>query len=197
MRLSLATTLKNRRADTDKDPRLLNCVVDSKKRVLKRPSLVGTYEVTTPGAGLGLFVRTTPGAPGVPATPELVTIVGSVMTTSPAVYVAVGENFSLDAADSVFGPNTFGFGLGDAGSITPSTFNGNTINRLYSNSSNVETEFAIVGNYTQSYFTSMTVNGVTLLTADATFSTPGGESQWFWTGTSLFNSAGAYTVLIV
>ena len=43
MRLPLANTLRNRDSTTDKDARLLNCVVDTKKRVIKRPSLVANY----------------------------------------------------------------------------------------------------------------------------------------------------------
>ena len=86
MRLKLATSLKNKTSSLARDPRLLNSVVDTKGRVQKRPSLVASFGPVTVGNGLGLFVRNTPGAPGVPAIPELITITGAVITTAPATY---------------------------------------------------------------------------------------------------------------
>ena len=195
MRISLATTLKNRQANTDKDPRLLNCVVDSKKRVLKRPSLVGTYEVTTPGAGLGLFVRTTPGAPGVPATPELVTIVGSILTTSPSAQINETHTLVATQADVEY----VGFdliGTFPGSSITPSTYNGTEIRALYCiPPSTDETLFGVAGVVAQDFFTSILLNGVTLLSADATFTT-GTNSQWEWPGVRPITVAGTYPVVI-
>ena len=193
MRIPLATTLKNRRADTDKDPRLLNCVVDSKKRVLKRPCLVGTYEVTTPGAGLGLFVRTTPGAPGVPATPELVTIVGSILTANPSVFVNATN--TLISAEDPFNAGRFGFEDGTMGSLTPQTYLGESIYVIATEAGGTPTVFQMpTSGHTQDFFTSITIGSTTLLSADAVFSL---GSSWVWHGVSAITGTGTYKVAIV
>ena len=91
MRLQLANSLGNRDGTTDKDERILNGLVESeggrrkgdKSRVLKRPSCVSTFVLTTGlgGRGQALFVRTLPGAPGIPGTATLVGIRGDTLTT--------------------------------------------------------------------------------------------------------------------
>ena len=217
MRLPLATTLKNRQANTTKDARLLNCVVDSKKRVLKRPSLVGTYEVTTPGAGLGLFVRTTPGAPGVPRTEELVVIAGSTMTTGPGTHVQnpthvlVAASFSEPPASS---PQYTGMGFytggnpNPAGSLTPSTLNGNTITAIATFLTYSEGPPPILpaffvflnGEVSQNFFTSIAISGGGTFNTSAatTFSSGSGVTNWYWEGSNPFSGgAGTYEIEII
>lgn len=65
MRLALASTLKNRTNETDKDARLLNAFVETKRgvvNVVKRPSIVATFSALEGGAGAGqgLFSYSTP-----------------------------------------------------------------------------------------------------------------------------------------
>ncbi len=77
MRLSLASTLRNRTRQTTKDARLLNAIAEQKggrTRVIKRPSLVQTFEAINVGAGLGLYNWTTP------TTEEVVAITGDVLS---------------------------------------------------------------------------------------------------------------------
>ena len=194
MRIPLASTLKNRQADTDKDPRLLNCVVDSKKRVLKRPSLVGTYEVTTPGAGLGLFVRSTPGAPGVPAVPELIVIAGGTLETAPSVYIQ-NPTHTLVAELDPFTPNRYGFESGNMGSITPTTFNGVEISTLVSSDVGGGGRATVLGFASvqpSDFFTSIQIGGTTLLSADAIYS----FGTWTWDGVDAIG-VGTYKVVII
>lgn len=85
MRLNLATSLKTRTGSLNADAKLLNCFVEEKagvKRVVKRPSLFSTYEVTA-GTGQLLTSFTTTDVPGIPGTPTLVVITNDVLNNRP------------------------------------------------------------------------------------------------------------------
>ena len=199
MRLKLATTLKNYGASLNRDARMLNAVVETKgetSRAIKRPGLVATYEVTTPGAGLGLFVRNTPTAPGVgypSGSPELVVIAGSVLTSSPDTYYS--PSHSLVAVDLSSG---IVLGMqGASGSITPTDVEGLTVMSLFNNITTNVVEFQLAGPNTQDYITSIRIDGITLLGADAIFTQPGGNSLWTWTNAEIIPAVGTYNVLIV
>lgn len=190
MRLPLATTLKNRTNDTSKYARLLNAVVDTKQKVVKRPSLVGSYGPVTAGMGLGLFVRTTPSI-GSPSE-ELIAIVGSILTTSPSAFSI--PTHTLIAVS--LGGTANGMSI-PAGSITPPTFNGSTINDFFGDPGGPNTDFQLLGSgMNQDFFTSITSNGITLFSVDADF-TPGVNPLWRWNTTAMFSAAGTYPVTIV
>ena len=185
MRLKLATSLKNKTSSLARDPRLLNSVVDTKGRVQKRPSLVASFGPVTVGNGLGLFVRNTPiGTTG--GTQELISITGGILTTNPGIFI--NANYTLTAVDGA--PGSFGFFFGGPGSISPTLLNGQTIQAFFSETGG--TWFRTTGT-DPNLFTSITANGITLLTADAAFA----GNSWNWTPTEMFSSAGTYGVLIV
>ena len=184
MRLPLANTLRNRDSTTDKDARLLNCVVDTKKRVIKRPSLVANYEVTTPGQGLGLFVRNVPKTPDGDDDSELIAIAGSILTTSPPLFGATV--YSVGVVQFGPFPTLYGFALagvvnGAEGTISPANLRGSAIRALYNDTSGGTVSLNVEGIHASSFFTSMTWGSITLTSASATFSTSGGNSNWQWT----------------
>ena len=182
MRLPLANTLRNRDSTTDKDARLLNCVVDTKKRVIKRPSLVANYEVTTPGQGLGLFVRNVPKTPDGDDDSELIAIAGSILTISPPLFGATVYSVTVgNFNNQVYGWAIAGILNGNVGSISPSTLKGVTIRALFNNVSNGTVSLNLSGVESQPFFTSMRWGAITLTSASATFSTSGGNSNWQWT----------------
>ena len=191
MRLKLATSLKNKTSSLARDPRLLNSVVDTKGRVQKRPSLVASFGPVTVGNGLGLFVRNTPGAPGVPAIPELITITGAVITTAPATYF--DATHTLTAVEA--GVDIFGMQAG-LGSITPTTFNGLVIDALYTAliGATYTTQLTLLGATSQNFFASIRIGGTTLNSADATF----GGGEWIWANNiNIISGVGTYSVRIV
>ena len=192
MRLPLASTLKTRDGTLDKDARLLNAVVDTKQRVLKRPGLIATYEVATPGAGLGLFVINTPERPDAASGDELVVIAGSVLTTTPPEFVNV--NFTLTAG-TINAAGIFGLLTSSAiGSINPTSFDGGTITEFYTSNPPTyvaDTQLLITGAHAQSAFTSITFNGITLLSADVSEFSSGSNTLWRW-ASALITAAGTY-----
>lgn len=91
MRLPLATSLATRDGNLTKDARLLNAFVESQGRrkedkatVFKRPGLTSRYTLGTGQGGAtigqGLFILTTPSAPGIAGTSTLIGIRGDVLT---------------------------------------------------------------------------------------------------------------------
>lgn len=91
----------------------------------------------------------------------------------------------------------FGFETGFYGSLSPTTFNGLVVNAWFSNSS-IGTRFAIVGNVSQSFVTSITGNSITLPTSGVTsFSFNGTSSIWTWNTTQMFTGTGTFQVQIV
>ena len=105
---------------------------------------------------------------------------------------------SLVAAQSIHDSNNFGFSDAEFGSITPTTFGGIAIQSLQAGlTAGVLQPFTLFGLASvppegQSFFTSMTVNGVTLLTVDASYA--GGF--WTWLDTRAFSSAATYPVTL-
>lgn len=199
MRIPLATTLRNRTQSTDTGARLLNAVVDSKKRVAKRPSLVGSFEVATAGAGLGLYVRSTPHAPDDGSDEELIAIVGSSLITSPSVFF--NTTHTLTSVNVAGNPVVFGMNLtvgAPTGSISPTTYNGATIRKLFAETDTPNTVFAVSGDVSQNFFTSIKVGAITLTSASAdSFSSGGGQTSWGWNPETLVTSTGAVLVMIV
>jgi hypothetical protein len=84
------------------------------------------------------------------------------------------------------GPGEFGFFFGGPGSISPTTLNGQTIQAWFSSPAD-GTWFRTTGT-DPALFTSVTANGITLLSADATFS----GNSWNWPLTNMFTAAGTY-----
>ena len=157
---------------------------------MKRPSMVATYEVTTPGAGLGLFVRNVPTTPDGTSGNELVAIAGGVLTTSPGVFVQ--ETHILTSVQS---GDVIGLFASLMGSISPTTFGVFTITDLYSSFPGATQggTLAMTGSPAQNAFTSITVGGVVKLSADATF----GGGTWSWTGATLVAATGDLQVIIL
>lgn len=190
MRLKLATSLKNKTSSLARDPRLLNSVVDTKGRVQKRPSLVASFGPVTVGNGLGLFVRNTPiGTTG--GTQELIAITGTIVTIAPAAFGA----YTLIAGDT--GGGIFGYQINNIGSITPTTFNGQTINEFMTLVDTITT-VKMSGNLSQDFWIRIVANAVTLLSANATTFEPApSESLWNFSAINVFTATGTYPVTIV
>jgi len=92
--------------------------------------------------------------------------------------------------------DSIGFISGTMGSVAPTTFLGQTVTALYTNfpgASNGGIFTLDNASLPQDFFTSITVGGVTKLTADATY----GSGTWTWTGASLITAEGALTVSFV
>jgi len=126
-------------------------------------------------------------------------------TPAPAIsnIFAVGANYLLTAGSYVdmtgtllVGFTTFGTPIGD---ISPLTLNGRTI-RTFITASRVSPYVApyvqidIISATGQNFFTSVTANGITLLTANADLYIPGGV--WLWTtgAPNMFPADGIYPV---
>lgn len=120
----------------------------------------------------------------------------SAYTPSKAVSTSfVVAPYLLDAGQSGFAT---GYAQGLIGTLTPTTLFGATIYILDSSTGPSLTNLILVGEtYSQDFFTSITVNGVTLLASAATFSVGGGVTGWQWSGTELFTDTVTYGVTIV
>lgn len=74
----------------------------------------------------------------------------------------------------------------DLGSISPTTFDGGTINILATSTPGLGTYFTtlkVSGTHLQSAFTTLSANGKSLTSASATFSSIFGNTTWQWSGT--------------
>ena len=118
-----------------------------------------------------------------------------------AAFTISTATHTLAAAD--IGGEFFGFQLGIDGSITPttiSTLGGAAIESLGTNVIEAppgDTILLVTGSFTQSVFTSLTMNGVTLLTADADGFLQGPVTRWRWSSpANLLTAAGTYPVTI-
>lgn len=111
-----------------------------------------------------------------------------------AAFGSTGYSGTLTAA-SLPGP-AVGYESGVGGSISPTTFRGNAINELLTNSSGT-TFFGITiaTNPGAGYFVSLTVNGHTLTTASATYAYSAGVATWQWS-TAALAAPGSYSVTI-
>lgn len=92
-----------------------------------------------------------------------------------------------------------GFDTGNGiGSITPTTFNSAPIYALGTFHPNVgasSTFFTLVGTYSQSFLTSIVLNGFTLLGSAAGFGVISGRSIWSW-GDNVLTATGTYPATI-
>lgn len=111
--------------------------------------------------------------------------------------------YTLTAAD--LGMTPFGYGYSNGafiypagGALSPNTFEGNTINALLTfgvvDSPLVFTVLQIAGTLSQDIFTTITIGGVPLLSADAAFFQAGGATFWTWIVNVV--SPGTYEVTI-
>ena len=96
----------------------------------------------------------------------------------------------------------YGINPGFGGSITPATYGWETIFDLssrYLSGVIDSTTLAILGaNLPQGFFTSLTANGFTLLSAAAdTFTSNGSGATWKYNGVPMFPAIGTYPVVIV
>ena len=82
------------------------------------------------------------------------------------------------------------------GSLTPTTFGGQTITVLYTDMF-AGTIMVVGALVSQNFFTSITFNGMTLLSSAATFNTFATSSQWEWPSDFMFSAAGTFPGEIV
>lgn len=116
------------------------------------------------------------------------------------------SNYSLVAGtDTVMGQTIFGYSNTTliwpnvVGSISPTTYNGVTIRGYASNPAVPTTAFAVTGNVAQTFFTSITANSVTLLSAAATgylYDPTTDTTTWVWGATGTFNATGTFPVTL-
>lgn len=94
-------------------------------------------------------------------------------------------------------PTQFGFESGAFGSLSPTTFDSKTIQTIQSGLTAVVltpyTLFSFSTAEPADFFTSITINGTTLLAADATYS----FGSWRWDNTYLVSGAGLFVVNII
>ena len=113
----------------------------------------------------------------------------------------LSNQFNIGAYSLVATSNGFDIGYADVSlpgsSLTPNTFNGGTISSLYFNPVNGIT-MTIAGEHSQNFFTSITFNNVTLLSASADlFEINGGTTFWYWfVANTMFPSVGTYSGII-
>jgi hypothetical protein len=106
----------------------------------------------------------------------------------------VSDSFQIAEYSLTAGTDgSFEFGFNTTyGSISPTAYNGATIVALFSHTAITETNITLDGTLAQNYFTSMTFNGVTLNSADATtFQQIGGQTTWIWSSV-MFSATGTF-----
>lgn len=173
-------------------------------------TLSGTLSISAV-AGVATFSTLSISASG---TYKLIATAAEISTCYPPASVvsasfSIAEYFVTAADLSGGGSDIFGYSDGGppgfynaGGSVTPSTYSGATIGTfLTENVTNPPGGqtfmFVVTSVVSQSFFTSITVNGQTLTSATASFSVVSGTSQWTWTGlTGPITSAGTYPVTI-
>ena len=89
--------------------------------------------------------------------------------------------------------NVHGFRIGQYGTLNPAqTLQGDLFARFTVNNSNGQVRIRINNLYPQTVVSTIEIVGVgTLNTADATYSNPGGNSQWVWSSTGFTLADGA------
>ena len=108
---------------------------------------------------------------------------------------SISSSYSYTMVSALSGGGSIGFVDSSFGSLTPTTYLGNLIGAIYngtpgpSNGLIVE----IAGATGQSFFTSITVGGITRLSADAIVYTPG---HWEWDGATVITTEGSIAVSI-
>lgn len=109
--------------------------------------------------------------------------------------VFVGADFVVTSGQS---GTIFGFDTPTGiGSVNPTTFQGDTIHRMNSNTVGFS-EFALNRGTDpgQSYFTSLRANGQEVTSASATYSYSGGLARWIWSVDLGFANGGVYPIAI-
>lgn len=104
--------------------------------------------------------------------------------------------------DGETGVSVYGYATSSWGSISPDdTYNGTYIFDLYWYSSSSESfiHFYLIKQVAQSFFTSLTIDGVTYYTGNAAFGSSSNLAVWVWTNvnTNPFGAVGSqHTILI-
>lgn len=163
-------------------------------------TLSGTKSVTAV-AGVATFSTLTINVAGtytlIASATEISTAYKPASVVSSSFYVGP---YTLTSAD--LGSDTFGYNTTNGGSILPTTYLGATVRILQTQYVDVPdpgldytTTFNLSGTFSQNAFTSITIGGVTLLTADATTFSGAGPSEWVWeTATGPITTTGSFTI---
>ena len=104
----------------------------------------------------------------------------------------IGLIFSLTSAEIQPSPAIYGFNNGGGGAISPGTLLGQTI-QLFLSGPGVVTTLYVDSPLAQNAFTSVTIGGTTLLSADATYDGTPPFAIWQWNAT-LITGTGPFTV---
>lgn len=116
-------------------------------------------------------------------------------------YILIAGSAEIPDVVVFTGFNAGGFGIPLTGAIAPSDFEGVSIFEIGQGVSLIDPLFtysgiSLNGTLPADFITSITVNGTTLLTSDATFVTDGTHTSWAWFGLQVFPLVGVYDVQI-
>jgi hypothetical protein len=149
--------------------------------------LYGVYTITDPTitvrVGAGTTINSTENIrisrPSITVGPEEKVYVPTDPTSSPTTFadqsMVVGRSGNLH-----------GFRFGLYGSLDPAqTPENDNFVRLTVNNNNGSVRLRVNDIYPQDVFSTITINGFSLNSADATYSNPAGDSRWVWTGTGI------------
>ena len=103
--------------------------------------------------------------------------------------------YILTAAELVPGFIGYSLDVPIGGSLSPDTFNGSLIRQL-NTLVGITDGLVIAGNVAQSAFTTLTVDGVSVLSASASYLFDGTNSSWTWIGGTLVPTTGTKSVTI-
>lgn len=142
----------------------------------------GGSETVSVGGAVVIITTTTPG--------------DGVVEVTPVVLVGGGGGDILSLVATADGGG-FDFGYGPTfpgSSLTPDVFNGQTINGISGQPLFDQTVIVLDGLLAQDFFTSITVDGVTKLSADAVWTQFASTTQWEWIADapSIIPGAGTY-----
>lgn len=116
---------------------------------------------------------------------------GNLLDVNSNSFEILDPTHTLTSVENPFSPGEFGFNNGVMGSISPATFDSQTIENLLSGATYTAFSFASV--QPVDFFTSITISGTTLLASAASYSV----GVWTWNGVSLITGAGSYSIAIV
>ena len=113
---------------------------------------------------------------------------------TPSSVVSAGFSIGLYTLVSTLFFGNMGYEFGVHGSLTPNIFNGVLIASAFSQSLFVRTRIIFEGTLPQNFFTSITANSITLLTASASQFSAGANTSWTWDGVLMFDAETTYEV---
>ena len=115
-----------------------------------------------------------------------------VNVTSNSFNISNSYSYTMTSVNS--GAGAIGYLDGSLGSITPTAYLAGTVLAIYNGTGPSDGLIvSLSGATSQSYFTSITVGGITKLSADAVSY---GSGQWEWSGASVITTEGAIAVTI-